>query len=196
MIKHLFFLFTLSTVLSCNEQNKTAISEKEEVVETFDLTHVTNEKRQLVKEILNFKKDLEDRRIDKMADYLDSPKRIEEIELSMQNSKIRNAVESNSSRLSTDVIREQFDLLYTEMDLNILNDALNAISENELLAQDVASTVVKYENCNYKVDVNMNGKEVKFSIKSEDATDECKKDQQWKFNSNGEYLVLDRRYYL
>lgn len=196
MIKTFYFLIPLAALLSCNEQNKSSVSEKDEFIETVDLTKIPQEKQQLVKEIINFQKDLEDRRIDKMADYLDSPKRVEEIELSLKNSKIRNAVESNSSRLSSDVIRDEFDLVYTEMDLNILNDALKNITQNELYSLNKVTTKVNYDSCIYDVDVIMNGMEVKFNIKSENATEECKKDQQWKFNSNGEFLVLDRRYYL
>ena len=196
MIKKILFLIPLALNFSCNEQNKNAVSDTDVKLESIDLTNVSNEKKQLVKEIIQFQKDIEERKMDRVAEYLDSPKRVEEIELSMQNSKIRNAIESNSSRLSTDVIRDQFDLLYTEMDLNIIKDALKSITENQLLALEKVSTKVTYDSCIYDVDVQMNGKEVKFNIKSENATDECKKDQQWKFNSNGEYLVLDRRYYL
>ena len=195
-MKPLFSVFALCAIISCSEQNKSSVSENENFIESVDLSKISQEKQQLVKEIINFQKDLEDRRIDNLADYLDSPKRVEEIELSLKNARIRNAVESNSSRLSTDVIRDEFDLLYTEMDLNIINDALKSMTENQLLALEKVTTKVNYDTCNYNVDVQMNGKEVKFNIKSENATDECKKDQQWKFNSNGEYLVLDRRYYL
>ena len=195
-MKPLFSVLAICAIISCSEQSKSSVSDGEEFIESVDLSKISQEKQQLVKEIINFQKDLEDRRIDKVAEYLDSPKRVEEIELSLKNSKIRNAVESNSSRLSTDVIRDEFDLLYTEMDLNIINDALKSITENQLLALEKVSTKVTYDSCIYDVDVLMNGKEVKFNIKSENATDVCKKDQQWKFNSNGEYLVLDRRYYL
>ncbi|WP_322970201.1 hypothetical protein [Faecalibacter sp. LW9] len=194
MIKNLLYFLPLALFIACSEQNKNVVTEKEEVVESIDLSTISNEKKQLVKEIIQLQKDIEERKTDRVAEYLDSPKRVEEIELSLQNTKIRNAIESNSSRLSTDVVREQFDLLYTEMDLNILHDALKSITESELLVQDKVSTQVVDENCKYNVDVQMNGKEVKFNIKNE--TDTCKKDQQWKFNSNGEYLVLDRRYYL
>lgn len=196
MIKKLLYFLPLALFIACSEQNKNAVTEKEEVVESIDLSAISNEKKQLVKEIIQLQKDIEERKTDRVAEYLDSPKRVEEIELSLQNTKIRNAIESNSSRLSTDVVREQFDLLYTEMDLNILHDALKSMTENELLVQDKVSTQVVDENCKYNVDVQMNGKEVKFNIKTENETDTCKKDQQWKFNSNGEYLVLDRRYYL
>ncbi|QTV05255.1 hypothetical protein [Faecalibacter bovis] len=196
MIKNLLILLPLTLFYNCKNQSQNTEIIKEDSVELVDLSTISEEKKQLVKEIIQFQKDLEERKTDRVAEYLDSPKRVEEIELSMQNSKIRNAIESNSSRLSTDVIRDQFDLLYTEMDLNIINDAIKSISENDLLTQDKASTKVSYENCNYDVDVSMNGKEVKFNIQSENETDECKNNQQWKFMSNGEFLVLDRRYYL
>lgn len=195
MIKPLFSFIVLFTLLSCGN----SIKEKEDSegkVEIVDLSQVTNEKKEIVSEIISFQKDIENRKLDKIPDYFDCPKRVEEIELSMNNSKIRNAIELNSSRLSTDVVKEQFDLLYTEMDLDIINESLKLIPENDFLTQDEVKSTVNIGECDYDTRVTMNGKEVKFSIVTVTENENCKKDQQWKFNSNGEYLVLDRRYYL
>lgn len=196
MIKYLFSLFTTLLILSCGSSNTSKEENPEELEIVTDLSEVTNEKKQLVSEIISLQKDLEDKRLDKIPEYLDCPKRIEEIELSTENSKIRNAIESNSSRLSTDVIREQYDLIYTEMDLNIINESLKLISKEDLLVKDKVSSTVKIDDCEYETGVLMNELEVKFNIKSMNDSGSCKKDQQWKFKSNGEYLVLDRRYYL
>lgn len=196
MIKNLCSICLIALLISCGNTNDPSNAVVDELTESSEAVETTNEKKQLVKEIEDFQNDLEDQRVDKIPDYLDSPKRIEEIELNTQNSIIRNAVESNSSRLSSDVIKEQFDLVYTELDLNILNEALKAIPKNDLLANDQATTSVKIGDCVYQIDVIMKELEVKFNIKSTTNTENCKKDQQWKFKSNGEYLVLDRRYYL
>ena len=195
MIKPLFSFIALFTLLSCGN----SIKEKENAeqnVETVDLSQVTNEKKEIVSEIMSFHNDLENRNIDKFPDYFDCPKRVEEIELSMSNSKIRNAIESNSSRLSTDVVKEQFDLLYTVMDLDVINESIKLIPEDDLLTRDEVKSTVKIGDCDYDTKVTMNGKEVKFSVVSLTENEDCKKDQQWKFISNGESLVLDRRYYL
>lgn len=195
MIKLLFSFIVLFTLLSCGNSIKEK-EDTEEKVEIVDLSQVTNEKKEIVSEIISFQKDIENRKLDKIPDYFDCPKRVEEIELSMNNSKIRNAIELNSSRLSTDVVKEQFDLLYTEMDLDIINESLKLIPENDFLTQDEVKSTVNIGECDYDTRVTMNGKEVKFSIVTVTENENCKKDQQWKFNSNGEYLVLDRRYYL
>lgn len=195
MIKPLFSFIVLFTLLSCGNSIKEK-KDADEKVEIVDLSQVTNEKKEIVSEIISFQKDIENRKLDKIPDYFDCPKRVEEIELSMNNSKIRNAIELNSSRLSTDVVKEQFDLLYTEMDLDIINESLKLIPENDFLTQDEVKSTVNIGECDYDTRVTMNGKEVKFSIVTVTENENCKKDQQWKFNSNGEYLVLDRRYYL
>ena len=194
MIKPLFSIFFLLFLYSCG--NSVKENDKEEEVAVVDLSQVTNEKKEIVAEIMAFYKDVEDRKLDKIPDYFDCPKRVEEIELPLQNSKIRNAIESNSSRLSTDVVKEQFDLLLTEMDLDIIIESIKQIPESEFLTRDEVKSTVKLLECDYDTKVSMNGKEVKFSVTSASEKENCKKDQQWKFNSNGEYLVLDRRYYL
>lgn len=196
MIKPLSFLIFSATLISCSA-NKEGTNKVDDVeVEEVDLSTISKEKQKLVDEIIVLQHDLEEKRVDRIPEYLDSPKRIEEIELSTKNSKIRNAVESNSSRLATDFIKEQFDLIYTEMDLNIVNEALKTIPKNELLTRDQVSTTIQIEDCKYQTDVLMKEKEVKFNIKALNPSDNCKKDQQWKFISNDEFLVLDRRYYL
>ena len=108
----IFYFFS-----SCGSASSEPEIQKEEE-QAIELVDVTNEKKELVAEILVLYKDLDSQELDKITNYLDCPKRIEEIELPMEKSKIRNAVESNSFRLSSDVVKEHFDLLYTEMDLN------------------------------------------------------------------------------
>lgn len=190
----LFTLIILAVSCSTNKDGTSNIQDIEPV--EVDLTTISKEKQKLVDEITVLQKDLEEKRVDRIPDYLDSPKRIEEIELSTKNAKIRNAIESNSSRLATDFIKEQFDLIYTEMDLNLVNEALKTIPKNELLTRDQVSTTIQIDECEYQTDVLMKDKEVKFNIKSLTPSENCKKDQQWKFISNDEFLVLDRRYYL
>jgi len=197
MKRFICFFYLSFLFFSCaNNKEGLRITDKNAEIAVVDLENISAEKQELVKQIVTLQKDLEDRRIEKIPDYLDSPKRIEEIELNTNNSKIRNAVESSQSRLGTDFIKDQFDLLYTEMDLNIINEALKMIPQEELLMKDEVSTLVPINNCEYQTSVQTTDKEVKFNIKSVNQLEECKKDQQWKFISNGEYLVLDRRYYL
>lgn len=195
MTKPFYFLFTLFIIFSCNSPNS-ADKPVEGDVEVVDISQVSNEKKEIVNEIKTFKKDLDEGNFEGIANHLDTPKRIEEIELSLKNPKIRNSVESNSSRLSIEVIKNEYDLIYQELDLNIINDALKVIPEEELLTRDKAVTTVKVGECDYFTEVSISGKDVKFNIKSESQSENCKKSQQWKFISNGESLVLDRRYYL
>ena len=123
-MKRFICFFYLSFLFSSCANNKEGLNltDKNSEIAVVDLENISAEKQELVKQIVTLQKDLEDRRIEKIPDYLDSPKRIEEIELNTNNSKIRNAVESSQSRLGTDFIKDQFDLLYTEMDLNIIKE--------------------------------------------------------------------------
>lgn len=195
MIKNIYFTFPLFILFGCGAS--TAEPEvKLEEEQAIELADVTNEKKELVAEILLFYKDLDGQDLDKITNYLDCPKRIEEIELSMDKPKIRNSVESNSFRLSSDVVKDQFDLLYTEMDLNLVHEMIKQIPEEELLTKEEVSATIKVEECDYDTKISMQDKEVKFNIIPKTEDEKCKKDQQWKFKSNGEYLVLDRRYYL
>jgi len=84
-------------------------------------------------------------------------------------------------------------LIYNELDLNIINEAIKSIPETDLLANDNVSTNVKIGECDYHTSILMKNKEVEFDIKSATPNSECKKDQKWKFVSNGEILVLDHR---
>ena len=186
----IFYFFS-----SCGSASSEPEIQKEEE-QAIELADVTNEKKELVAEILVLYKDLDSQELDKITNYLDCPKRIEEIELPMEKSKIRNAVESNSFRLSSDVVKEHFDLLYTEMDLNLIHETIKQIPEEELLTKDEVSSKINVSECDYETKVSMLDKEVKFNIIPATSDEKCKKDQQWKFKSNGEYLVLDRRYYL
>ena len=192
MIKPFYFLTILFFTLSCN--SKKIDSEELKTERTDKNANISKERIKIVEEIKTLQKDLEEGNFEEIANHLDTPKRIEELELALDNSKIRNAIESSSSRLSIDAIRNHYDILYDVLDLNIINESIKNISEDDLLNYNKNSASVKIGECDYKTEISINDKEVKFSINSE--SDECKKDQQWKLISNGESLILDRRYYL
>lgn len=195
MNKNIFFSLPILFLIGCSTQNsESEIKQEEEAA--IELSEVTNEKKELVSELLVFYKDLDKQDLEKITNYLDCPKRIEEIELPMNQSKIRNAVESNSFRLSSDVVKEHFDLLYTEMDLNLIHETIKQIPEEDLLTRDEVNSKINISECDYDTKISMQDKEVKINIIPASEDEKCKKDQQWKFKSNGEYLVLDRRYYL
>lgn len=82
------------------------------------------------------------------------------------------------------------------MELNLIIETLNHINENQLLLSDNTSAFFKINECEYSTDIIIKGKEVHFNIKALNTSENCKKDQFWNFTSNGEFLVLDRRYYL
>ena len=98
MTKLYSLVLAIAFLCSCNS-NSASVNSIAEDYEDIDLSEVSNEKKEIVSEIKNLQKNLEERNIEGIANHFDTPKRIEEIELSMNNSKIRNAVESNSSRL-------------------------------------------------------------------------------------------------
>ena len=71
--------------------------------------------------------------------------------------------------------------------------SIKSISETDLLSKDNVSTTVKVGECDYQTDIMMKNKEVDFNIKSITESEECKKDQKWKFISTDGILVLDHR---
>lgn len=195
LMKYYFYLFfTLFIFFNCNE-SKPEVKQltRQELSETIEFKNASPEKKQLFNEIKAFQKDLQSKESHRIPDYLDCPKRVEELDLSTKNTTIRTDVESNSFRLSTNLVTDNFDLIYNELDLNIINEAIKSIPETELLANDNVSTNIKIDECEYHTSISMKNKEVEFNIKSITLNNECKKDQKWKFVSNGEILVLDHR---
>ncbi|MDH1881214.1 hypothetical protein ACTS9T_13055 [Empedobacter falsenii] len=194
-MKHYFYsFFTLFLLFNCSE-NKPEIKKltQQELTETTEFKEASPEKKQLFSELKAFQKDLQSKQAQKIPDYLDCPKRIEELDLNTKNTAIRTDVEANSFRLSTNLVTDNFDLIYNELDLNIINEVIKSIPETDLLANDNVSTNVKLGECDYHTSISMKNKEVEFDIKSATPNSECKKDQKWKFVSNGEILVLDHR---
>ncbi|UWX67303.1 hypothetical protein NZD85_01515 [Empedobacter stercoris] len=194
MKHYIYSLFTFLFFFNCTE-NKLEVKQLTtlELSETSEFKDASEDKKQLFYEIKAFQKDLQSKESIKFPDYLDCPKRVEELDLSTKNTTIRTDVESNSFRLSTNLVKDNFELIYNELDLNIINEAIKAIPETEILANDFVSTNVKIGDCDYHTSISMKGKEVAFDIKSTTEKNECKKDQKWKFVSNGEILVLDHR---
>lgn len=195
LMKYNFYLLlTFVIFINCAE-NKPAVIElkSQELSETIEFKQASPEKKQLFSEIIAFQKDLQNKKSNRIPDYLDCPKRVEELDLSTRNTIIRTDVESNSFRLSTNFVTDNFDLIYNELDLNILNEAIQSIPETDFLANDNVSTNVRIAECEYYTSIFMENKEVEFNIKSSTPKNECKKDQKWKFVSNGEMLVLDHR---
>ena len=194
MMKSIFSFLIFVTVISCSDlkESKKVLS-AQELTQTTAFVEASPGKRQQLAELQAFQEDLQSKKIDKIPDYLGCPKRVEEIDLETSNSVIRNDVESNSFRLSSSLIATNFDLVYTEMDLNIINEAIKSFSSEDILASDNLSTNLKIGECIYQADILMKPKEVNFNIKSLTEKPECKKNQKWKFVSNGEILVLDHR---
>ncbi|WP_413531937.1 hypothetical protein [Empedobacter brevis] len=194
MKNYFYSFFTLFLLLNCSEKKleveKLSI---EDLKKTEEYANASPEKLKLFSELNAFQRDLQNKQIQKIPDYLDCPKRIEELDLNTKNTMIRTDIEANSFRLSTNLVTDNFDLIYNELDLNIINEAIKSISETDLLANDNASTNVKVGECDYHTSISMKNNEVKFDIKSVEQNPECKKDQKWKFVSNGEILVLDHR---
>ncbi|MGV0924269.1 hypothetical protein [Empedobacter tilapiae] len=194
-MKHYFYsFFTLFLLLNCSENKpETKKLSTEELTETIEFKEASEEKKKMFSEIKTFQKDLESKQAHKIPDYLDCPKRAEELDLNTKNIMIRTDIESNSFRLSTNLVADNFELIYSELDLNIINEAIKIIPETDLLKKDNVSTNIKIGDCEYITSILMKNKEVEFDIKSETPKNECKKDQKWKFISNGEILVLDHR---
>lgn len=194
-MKYYFYsFFTLLLLFNCTEnKSETKKLSTEELTETIEFKEASEEKKKMFSEIKTFQKDLESKQAHKIPDYLDCPKRAEELDLNTKNIMIRTDVESNSFRLSTNLVADNFELIYSELDLNIINEAIKTIPETDLLKKDNVSTNIKIGDCEYITSILMKNKEVEFDIKSETLKNECKKDQKWKFISNGEILVLDHR---
>ncbi|WP_312314686.1 hypothetical protein [Empedobacter brevis] len=191
---YIYSLFTLFLFFNCTE-NKPIVKALsfQELAETTVYKDASVEKKQLFSEIKAFQKDLESKQVHKIPDYLDCPKRAEELDLKTKNTVIRTDVESNSFRLSTNLVTDNFELVYNELDLNIINEAIKSVPEVDLLGKDNVLTNVKIGECEYHTSILMKRKEVEFDIKSVTLANECKKNQKWKFVSNGEILVLDHR---
>ena len=196
MIKPLFYFILSASIISCGSKDASVEKVSVDTSDIIDISEVSNEKKQIVSEILKFDKVIDDRNFEELTNILDTPKRIEDIELVTTNPKLRNAIEQNSSRLSSDVVKEHFDVLFTEMDLNLISNAIKNANKDELLTKNKIESVVTIDSCEYNTEILMADKDVKFNIKRSTDLPSCKKDQQWKFKSNGEYLILDRRYYL
>ena len=194
-MKYYFYsFFTLLLLFNFTEnKSETKKLSTEELTETIEFKEASEEKKKMFSEIKTFQKDLESKQAHKIPDYLDCPKRAEELDLNTKNIMIRTDVESNSFRLSTNLVADNFELIYSELDLNIINEAIKTIPETDLLKKDNVSTNIKIGDCEYITSILMKNKEVEFDIKSETPKNECKKDQKWKFISNGEILVLDHR---
>ncbi|QES93815.1 hypothetical protein F0358_14330 [Empedobacter brevis] len=191
---YIYSLFTLFLFFNCTENKPiTKALSFQELAETTVYKDASVEKKQLFSEIKTFQKDLESKQVHKIPDYLDCPKRAEELDLNTKNTVIRTDVESNSFRLSTNLVTDNFELVYNELDLNIINEAIKSVPEVDLLGKDNVSTNVKIGECEYHTSILMKRKEVEFDIKSVTLANECKKNQKWKFVSNGEILVLDHR---
>lgn len=191
---YFYALFSFFILFNCKENKpETKQLTTQELSETIEFKEASPEKKQLFAEIKAFQKALQSKQSNRIPDYLDCPKRVEELDLSTKNTTIRTDVESNSFRLSTNLVTDNFDLIYNELDLNIINEAIKSIPASELLANDNVSTNVKIDECEFHTSISMKNKEVEFNIKSTTPKNECKKDQKWKFVSNGEILVLDHR---
>lgn len=194
MKNYFYIFFTFILLINCSEKKsepqKLSVSE---LAQTTEFAEASPEKRQLFNEIQAFQKDLQSKKSENISNNLDCPKRIEELDLKPKNSVVRNDIESNSFRLSSTLVTNNYDLVYNELDLNIINDAIKSISETDLLSKDNVSTTVKVGECDYQTDIMMKNKEVDFNIKSITENEECKKDQKWKFISTDGILVLDHR---
>ena len=79
-MKHYFYsFFTLFLLFNCSE-NKPEIKKltQQELTETTEFKEASPEKKQLFSELKAFQKDLQSKQVQKIPDYLDCPKRIEE----------------------------------------------------------------------------------------------------------------------
>ncbi len=198
MKKSLLFSAIVLLLFSCqvNEGSKT-IKEKDKANVTLALQQEeVPYESQIVDEIVLFKNVLDDQNVQQLADCLDSPKRIEEIELVTKHNQLVNAIQASSNRLSSDVMKDNYDLVYNDLDLNLVHTLLTNVSKPDLATTSHADVLFKEGDCEYQGAVSIKDQEVKINIRAVDAEAGCKKDQQWKFLSNGEHLVLDRRYYL
>lgn len=156
----------------------------------------TDENKQMVVEIDHLKKVLDDQNVSLLSDCLDSPKRIEEIELETHNNRLVSAIQASSNRLSSDVMKDNYETVYNDLDLDLVHILLTEVEKEELAQKSQVTQTFKEGNCDYEGHLSIKEKEVKINIRSLNKETRCKKDQQWKFRSNGEFLVLDRRYYL
>lgn len=174
---------------------------KDEVTELNKTTLVmeeaaTDENKQMVIEIDHLKKVLDDQNVSLLSDCLDSPKRIEEIELETHNNRLVSAIQASSNRLSSDVMKDNYETVYNDLDLDLVHILLTEVEKEELAVKSQVTQTFKEGNCDYEGHLSIKEQEVKINIRSLNKETRCKKDQQWKFRSNGEFLVLDRRYYL
>ena len=194
-MKNYFYSFIfLILMMNCSDKKEevTKLSITE-LKETEEYVKASPEKLQLFKEINAFQKDLESKKTEQVSNSLGCPKRVEELDLKPKNSVVRNDIESNSFRLSSSLVSTNYDLVYDELDLNILNQAIKSFPETELLSKDNVSTTIKVGDCNYQTDILMKVNEVDFNVKSISTDEKCVKDQKWKFISTDGILVLDHR---
>jgi hypothetical protein len=194
MKKIFYSFFTFIIFFNCSESTKK--SEKLTVAEltnTEEYVNASPEKKKIFLELQKFQQDLQNKKTENVSNSLGCPKRIQELDLEPKNSVVRNNIESNSFRLSSTLVQDNYDLVYNELDLAIINDAVKSIDDKVLLSKDNNSTTVRVGDCTYHVDINLNNNEVDFTIKSVSTEQICKKDQKWKFISTDGILVLDHR---
>ncbi len=194
-MKNIFYaLFTFILFFNCSEKKAEVVKlSATELTQTEEFQKASPEKKQLFNEIQAFQKDLQSKKTDRISNSLGCPKRIEELDLTPKNSVVRNDIESNSFRLSSTLVENNYDLVYNELDLDIINTAIKSVTETDFLSKDNISTTVRVGDCSYQVDILMHLKEVDFNIKSVSTEQDCKKDQKWKFVSTDGILVLDHR---